>query len=298
MNFSIRQLRAFVATARVRSFTRAAEQLHVTQPGLSAMLRELETQLDCRLFERTTRSVALTAQGEEFLPTAIRVLKDLDESAALLGQITSTQRRRISIGATPLVASSIIPEAHARFAALHPGVQVELQDLDRNAIYERVQSGELDVGYGAFLTTSSAIRRRRLLGSPLVLICAERVSPRPAKWKDLGAALLLGLPPENPIQQLVESHLRAVNSAASVEQRFNHLHTLLAMVESGAGVAVMPDFVASAASRYRVTFERLRSPVVAVDFYEITKAGRQGSDLLNDFGNCLVQAFALHSGRR
>lgn len=258
------------------------------------MLRELETQLDCKLLERTTRSVALTAQGEEFLPTAIRVLKDLDESAALLGQITSTQRRRLSVGATPLIASSIVPEARALFASLHPGVQVELQDLDRSAIYERVQTGELDVGYGAFMAASSALRRRRLLESPLVMICATNESPKPKGWKDLGMATMLGLPPDNPIQQLVESQLRSVGSSAHVEQRFNQLHTLLAMVEAGAGVTVLPDFVASAASRYGVSLQRLRAPTASVDFYEITKAGRQGSSVLTDFGACLAQAFELH----
>ncbi|MDM0032035.1 LysR family transcriptional regulator [Variovorax sp. J22P271] len=295
MNFSIRQLRAFVATARLRSFTRAGEQLHVTQPGLSAMLRELEGQLDCRLFERTTRNVALTAQGKEFLPTAVRVLKDLEEAAVSLGQITSTQRRRLSVGATPLIASSIVPEACAAFAGMHPSVQVELQDLDRATIYERVQSGELDAGFGAFMTVSSLVRRRRLLESPLVLVCAGNEASKSVRWKELPAAPLLGLPLDNPIQQLVEGRLRSAGSAATVAQRFNQLHTLLAMVESGAGPTILPDFVASAASRYRVTFQKMRTPAVAVDFYEITKAGRSTSDLLADFGICLVQAFESHS---
>jgi len=105
---------------------------------------------------------------------------------------------------------------------------------------------------------------------------------------------MLGLPPDNPIQQLVESRLRTAASPANFELRFNQLHTLLAMVESGAGLAVLPDFVASAASRYGVTLQRLRAPVVSVDFYEITKAGRQRRDVLSDFGACLVQAFELH----
>ena len=302
MNFSIRQLRAFVATARMRSFTRAAEHLHVTQPGLSAMLRELETQLDCKLFERTTRSVTPTVQGEEFLPTAVRVLKELDDSAASLGRITATQRRRLSVGATPVIASSIFPEACAAFATLHPNVQVEVQDLDRAAIYERVQNGELDAGFGAFLTASSVVRRRRLLASPLMLITAvgeaSSTTQRAARWKDLTSGSLLGLPPDNPIQQLVESQLRAIGSSVALKLSFNQLHTLLAMVESGAGWAVLPDFVTSAASRYQVRVQLLRAPSVSVDFYEITKAGRARSELLSDFGKCLVQALGAHKSAR
>jgi DNA-binding transcriptional LysR family regulator len=298
VNFSIRQLRAFVATARLRSFTRAAEQLHVTQPGLSGMLRELEAQLDCRLFERTTRSVTTTAQGEEFLPTALRVLKELDDAVLSLGQITSEEKRRLSVGATPVIASSILPEACAAFAQLHPRVRVEIQDLDRSAIFDRVRTGALDAGFGAFLETSSAVRRRRLMASSLVWISAGHGATRAASWVDLAGETMLGLPPDNPIQQVVEQHLRQAGVPVGPGLSFNHLHTLLGMVESGAGSAVLPDFVRGAAARYEVSVRPLRAPAIGVDFYEITKSGRQRNDLLVDFGSCLVQCLARGRNQR
>lgn len=291
MNLSARQLRAFVAAARVQSFTRAAEQLHVTQPGLSAMLRELEAQLDCRLFERTTRSVALTAQGMAFLPTATRVLRELDDAAASLGRITATQKRRLSVGATPVIASSVLPQACAVFAQAHPNVEVEVQDLDRALIYERVQSGVLDAGFGAFLTTSRAVRRRKLLDAQLLLIMPADKSPTeaaPLRWKEAPRHGMLGLPPTNPIQQQVEASLRDSGEPGQFVQSFNHLHTLLAMVEAGRGAAVLPSFVAGAAARYRVALHALRQPVVPVDFFEITKAGREESDVLTAFAECIT----------
>lgn len=295
MNFSVRQLRAFVTTARLRSFTRAAEQLHVTQPGLSGMLRELEAQLDCRLFERTTRSVATTAQGDEFLPVAQRVLRELDEAAASISRITATERRRLAVGTTPVIASSVLPQACAAFAQAYPQVTVDVHDLDRSAIYARVQTGDLDVGFGAFLNASSAIRRRRLLASPLVLISPGTAAPddvRSLRWKALGGRSLLGLPADNPIQQLVDKQLRAHGEAVHLGAGFNHLHTLLSMVEAGAGEAVLPDFVRCAAARYRVRLQPLGAPRVAVDFYEITKAGRSASEPMAAFSACLVQVLA------
>jgi DNA-binding transcriptional LysR family regulator len=290
VNLSARQLRAFVATARARSFTRAAEQLHVTQPGLSAMLRELETQLDCRLFERTTRSVTPTAQGEAFLPTAMRVLKELEDAAASLGRITATQKRRLSVGATPVIASSILPDACAAFARRHPNVEIEVQDLDRAVIYERVQAGVLDAGFGAFMTASRAVRRRKLLAASLMLIQPKKAKCQSTRWKDIPRVAMMGLPPDNPIQQLVEAQLRASGEPGDFRQSFNHLHTLLAMVEAGAGTAVLPDFVTRAASRYRVNLDVLRAPIVSVDFYEITKAGRRDSELLTELTQCIGEA--------
>src|SRR4051812_6265433 len=111
MNLSLRQLRAFAAIAKLQSFTRAAEQLHITQPGLSGMVRDIEEQLECRLFERTTRAVALTEHGRAFLPVVTRVLAELDAATASLSQLSAASGRRLLVGATPVIASSILPEA-------------------------------------------------------------------------------------------------------------------------------------------------------------------------------------------
>jgi DNA-binding transcriptional LysR family regulator len=81
MNITLRQLKAFQLTARYRSFSRAAEQLFITQSGMSVMVRELESQLGFPLFERTTRRVNLTEFGSRFLPVADRCLLDLEAAA-------------------------------------------------------------------------------------------------------------------------------------------------------------------------------------------------------------------------
>ena len=108
MNFSFRQMRAFLAVARHASFTKAAEQLHISQAGLSAMVRDLETQLDCRLFERTTRAVRLTPAGQALLPVAQRTVHDLGAAVAQLGALGASGRDRLRVGVTPLIACSVI----------------------------------------------------------------------------------------------------------------------------------------------------------------------------------------------
>lgn len=295
MNVSIRQIRAFVAIARLHSFTRAAEQLHISQPGLSAMVREMEEQMDCRLFSRTTRSVALTAQGETFLPVAARILSDLDAVASSLGHLSSLERRRLVVGATPVIASSILPAACAEFADAHPGVRVEVQDLDRAQVHAGVQDGRLDAGFGVFLEAASGIRRLPLLKTRLVLVSpASDSRAGRVRWSELDTDRLLSLPEHNPIQQLVQSHLVRGEHAGAPTPAFNHLHTLLAMVEAGSADAVLPSFVAAAAARYRVKLTPIVRPSVAVDFYEITKAGRPRGTLLTEFGECLVRTMSRH----
>lgn len=285
----MRQLRAFVSIARVQSFTRAAEQLHITQPGLSGMVREIEQQLDCRLFERTTRAVRLTEHGRAFLPVATRVLAELDEAASSLGQLSDKGRRRLVVGATPVIASSILPQACRAFALTHPGVQVQVHDLDRSHVHAAVQDGALDAGFGVFLDAASGIRRTPLLKTELVLVRnAQQGGKSAVRWSEVQAATpLLGLPEKNPIQKLVDSHVGAA-TPDEPRQAFNQLHTLLAMVEAGAGSSVLPSFVAAAAQRYGVVLQTITRPRVPLEFYEITRAGAPRNALLVEFGRCLV----------
>lgn len=300
----MRQLRAFVAIARSHSFTRAAEQLHITQPGLSGMVRDIEQQLDCRLFERTTRAVALTEHGRAFLPVATRVLAELDAVTSSLGKLSAAGRRRLVLGATPVIASSVLPEVCRAFAKTQPGVRVEIHDLDRAQIDAGVRNGELDAGFGVFLHAASGIRRTPLLKTTLVLVeSGVRQRGAPVGWSELDQGTpLLALPEKNPIQELVDSHLKGGAAGGGPRQVFNHLHTLLAMVEAGAGRAVLPSFVAAAAARYGVGLRPIVRPRVYLDFYEITRAGAPRTEALVAFGRALVttmreqEAFPGHAG--
>src|SRR5436309_15499059 len=151
MNISSRQLKAFVLTARHQSFSRAAEQLFITQSGMSVLVRELEGQLGFRLFDRTTRKVALTEFGTKFLPIADRSLLELEAAASVIGRAASVANRRIAIGATPLIASKLLPSVISDYAAHSPDMKIVLHDGDRSRVVAMALSGEIDVGLGCFL---------------------------------------------------------------------------------------------------------------------------------------------------
>ena len=106
MNVSQRQMQAFLDIARLRSFTRAAERLHITQSGLSAMMRDLESQMNCRLFDRTTRSVSLTAEGLQLVPVASRILAELDSVSDAITQISTRARKIWTVGVAPVIAAN------------------------------------------------------------------------------------------------------------------------------------------------------------------------------------------------
>jgi DNA-binding transcriptional LysR family regulator len=118
MNISSRQLKAFLLTARHQSFSRAAEQLCVTQSGMSVIVRELESQLGFPLFERTTRKVKLTEFGSKFLPVADRCLLELEAAALNIRRSASAVRGRLVLGFTPLITAVHTAHTSAGYLAI------------------------------------------------------------------------------------------------------------------------------------------------------------------------------------
>ncbi|HEY9529964.1 MAG TPA: LysR family transcriptional regulator, partial [Burkholderiales bacterium] len=119
-------MKAFLLTARHQSFSRAAEQLFITQSGMSVLIRELEEQLGFRLFDRTTRRVTLTEFGPRFLPIADRSLLELEAAAQNIGRSASAANRRLALGAMPLIAGRLLPGAIGEFARRDPGLDIVL----------------------------------------------------------------------------------------------------------------------------------------------------------------------------
>src|SRR5260370_11388716 len=109
MNFTLRELEAFLGVARLGNFTRAAKALHMSQPALTVRIRHLEDALGVRLLDRTTRSVALTQIGREFLPVVARVLGEIDAVSVNARDVAGRRRGVVTVAALPSVAATLLP---------------------------------------------------------------------------------------------------------------------------------------------------------------------------------------------
>lgn len=311
MNISSRQLKAFLLTARLGNFTRAAERMHITQAGLSVMMRELETQLDARLFDRTTRTVTLTGAGEKFLPAATRALEEIDAAAAQISAIGEKARHTLRIAATPLVSSNLLPAICRRFRADCPEVTIRLIDCDLKQVHALVDQGDVDMGLGFFFKAARGIERTLLQSFPLMHVTPSEEHDQlalkkvgaggharelgrvgSAAWSALEHAPLIGLPPDNPIQQLVETHLAAIGRSNEEKLSFNYFETLIAMVAAGMGTSIVPSFALLACRRYQVQCDLLREPTVALGLYRITKRGRGKTPAMAKFTDTLISTLA------
>ena len=278
MNITSRQLKAFLLTAQHQSFSRAAEQLFITQSGMSVLVRELEAQLGFRLFDRTTRRVTLTEFGVKFLPIADRSVLELEAAAANIGRSATEADRHLSIGATPLVAAGLLAPAIAEYAKRKPELEICVYDARRPRLIEMVQSGEIDVGLTAFQHAAPGVTKIPLVRFSLILIQAESaprdLGPR-VRWVDIAARKFVGSPPDAPVQELIDEHLRRVGRHQRPEIVCNYLETQIAMVESGAGLAVMPTLALPACLKRRVTLHALVDPVASGTLYWIVNRARK-----------------------
>lgn len=296
MNLSTRQMRAFLQVARLGNFTRAAEQAHITQAGLSILIREMERQLGCRLFDRTTRVVSLTPAGRRLLPVVERLVTDLDDVAAQLGAEGDEARQTLRIAATPLVSSHLLPQVFTTFLQAHPQVSLRLFDADLRDVEAMVAAGEADIGLGFFFKAAAGLER-----TPVGRFHLMRVAPSgdeadgpaavgTAPWSALRTAELIGLPSGNPIQKVIDQHLATIGRADAQRPTFNFFGTLISMVEASFGTAVMPTFALAACRRHRVRTDVLVKPKIGLDFYRIAKRGAHETEAMQAFVATLVKA--------
>jgi DNA-binding transcriptional LysR family regulator len=299
MNLSTRQMRAFLQVARLGNFTRAAEQTHITQAGLSILIREMEKQLGCRLFDRTTRVVSLTPAGRRLLPVVERLVTDLDDVAAQLGAEGDEARQTLRIAATPLVSSHLLPQVFTTFREAHPQVSLRLFDADLRDVQAMVAAGDADMGLGFFFKAAAGLERTpvgrfHLMRVMPVMPSTDAADEPPAigtaPWSTLRTAELIGLPAGNPIQRVIDQHLATIGRADAQRPTFNFFGTLISMVEAGFGTAVMPTFALAACRRHRVRTDVLVKPKIGLDFYRIAKRGAHETEAMQAFVATLVKA--------
>src|SRR5499426_2475121 len=165
----LRHLRYFIAVAEELHFNRAAERLHVSQPPLSQQIRQLEEEVQVRLFERSKRWVRLTSAGRLFLEHARQVLIEVDGAVLAVRRTIGGERDRLSIACTPWAGYLAIPHIVSRFSEQHPNVRIDIQTLTSEQQLCALKARATDV---AFMWRSSAgdeLQIDVLLAHPLVV---------------------------------------------------------------------------------------------------------------------------------
>jgi DNA-binding transcriptional LysR family regulator len=142
----LRQLRVFVEIVRQGSFTRAAEQLHIAQPAVSMTLRKLEEELELTLLNRQEKRVTLTAEGENLLRHAERILDNLAAAETEMAELRGLGHGEVRIGIPPMMSSYYFPRIIREFRAAYPNLQLSVNGEGAGRIQRLIAKGELDMG--------------------------------------------------------------------------------------------------------------------------------------------------------
>lgn len=244
-NISLKQMRAFVAVARAGSFTRAADQLFITQSALSSLIRNLESELDLRLLDRTTRRLELTDAGTELLGALEHLLSDLDRMTSDLRDVNVIRRGRVRIGATPLLASTFLPVAVQAFGERYPGITVRVLDDASAKLMQALEQGDIDLLIATLDGDHPELASTVVLTDGMVLVCRSdhRLGDaREAAWSDLSSEPVIAMCEGSGLRTIMDQTMASIGATVKPSQEVNHVATAVAMVAAGMGIAVLPAY--------------------------------------------------------
>ncbi|MCW5686000.1 MAG: LysR family transcriptional regulator [Pseudolabrys sp.] len=245
MLFELSQLKAFVTLTEELHFGRAAAKLNMTQPPLSRQIQLLEHALRVRLFERTSREVKLTPIGVQFLPEAKRIL-DLSESAIqTIGRIARGEVGNLTIGFTAAAGSSFLPILLTKSRSRIPELKFALKEMVSGEQTQGLASGRIDIGllrppiHSEF--ESMCVQRERLLAAfPLDHPLALGPVPTISDFDNL--PFIMYSPLESRyFYELIQSIFKAHRVVPNYVQHITQIHSILSLVRSGIGVALVPE---------------------------------------------------------
>ncbi|MDR6738364.1 MULTISPECIES: LysR family transcriptional regulator [Herbaspirillum] len=242
-NLSTRLLHAFLALADCRHFGHAAERCHVSQSAFSAMIQKLETATGARLFERDTRNVSLTPEGEVFVEVARQLVADMEAALADMNDYVARRKGRVAIAALPSLAAGWLPPVLAAYRQRHPGVAVELFDAISDQCLDLLRQGKADIALTAPGPNLLEFTTQPLCADPFYLVCRKDhalAGKRRIKVAQLAGCEMIHLARSTSVRQHLDAVLRpgaVIHTGLEVE----HLATLAALIESGLGVSVVPE---------------------------------------------------------
>ena len=243
------QLRYLLAVDEQRSFRRAAEAVHVSQPALSMQVRKLEAMLGLRVFDRSKQPVVVTSDGQRVLSQARAIVREADHMVDVLGNTGGELTGRYRLGVIPTLAASLLPRVLPAFIDRHPLVSLVIEELQTEVMLERLAQDQLDGGFAATPLAAHGIHELPVLHEPLYLYAPAGhalLRKKSVRQSELWEARLWimgeGHCFRSQVLHLCKAH-RPMQTDAGAEVVFESgsFETLVHLVDAGLGVTLLPE---------------------------------------------------------
>jgi len=302
MNISIRQLTAFIKVADNGSFTRASDQMYLTQSAVSGLIKELESSLGIVLFDRTTRQLSLSVVGRHLLPQARRVLNEMQLFENEASSLMSLAQGQVRLAVSQFAASSM-PAVIAQFSKDYPDISVSLLDCSAENVLQHIQDIEVDLGVGTelgFMESEDDISADLLYELPFCVVMPDNhalARKSEVTWQDLIDIPLITL--QGPFIEQVTAELDETVATHIQQARYkvNFMSTALEMTRQGFGITLclpyMPEVI-DWVSANGLQMRSLAQPVKMRRFFIYQRSSRALSPASIAFKQFLQTYFASH----
>lgn len=250
MKQGFRHIRAFLQTAHLGSFTRAAQTLHVSQPALSVQIRQLEEELGVQLFSRDRRTVTITEAGRNMIAPLQRILNEFDDAVQTGHDIAGLTRGRLTIAALPSIAAAWLPQQIKNFHGLYPNIELRVADVPADTISQLLRNEEADLALGPWISRDRALSFRELWvdqlhvffppGHPLATV-------KKPTLRTLARYPHIVTRPGTSVRQVLHHALEQAGLDIEIVCEAAYLSTAISMVRAGLGITVLPLSTLSAA---------------------------------------------------
>ncbi|MFJ4708860.1 transcriptional regulator CynR [Streptomyces anulatus] len=243
----LRHLRYLLAVAEHGNFTRAAEELHISQPTLSQQIKQLERTLGVQLLDRTGRTVRLTDTGAVYTDHARRALRDLAAAERAVHDVQDLSRGHLRLGVTPTFTAYLVGPLTAEFHTRHPGISLTLVEMTQDRIEAALLTDDLDLGIAFAGPHLPGITATALFTETLTLVTGPRrsgagqVSPLPVK--ELTGQQLALLSGDFATRRHIDAYFTLHRAAPRIGVEANSIQALTEIVQRTGLATVLPDAI-------------------------------------------------------
>jgi DNA-binding transcriptional LysR family regulator len=274
-NVTLRQLRCFVMLADTGSFTAAAARLFMTQSALTATIQQFEQAVGLKMFDRSTRRVALTEHAKRFQVEAVKVIHNFDSAVGDLMAFAQGEQGHIAIGAAASVIYQFLVHAIARFRESYPNITISLRDPAAQQVERLVVEGEVDFAIDSRHQGYDDLQYTPLVADSYGIVCHRDLPlaslDRPVRWADLTAKEYVGFSADTGIGQFLRRHAVHWPVLGGLHDEVTSTTSLFAVLSLGKRYSVLPAMALKGREFPELVFRELSDPPLSREICLITR---------------------------
>ncbi|MEG3109642.1 MULTISPECIES: LysR family transcriptional regulator [Pantoea] len=260
MNYTLRQLRTFVAVAHHGGFSQAGQAIGLSQSAVSHSIKELEAEIGVRLLDRTTREVKLTEAGHQLASRMERLLEEMNTTLLDIRSYGEQRSGTVRIAASQTISAHLMPQCLASSQENFPDIKVILHDRVQQWVLQSVRNAEVDFGIVIGPLNDADFSCLAILDEPFLLLCRNDdplASVEQAQWAMLNQRVMVLQDYASGSRVLIDAALRTQGVDVEVVQEIGHPATLFPMVEAGIGISILPALALPLPAGRALTVRRL-----------------------------------------